>query len=260
MSTLDFTGEAGIVTGAASGIGRAVCHRLAELGGRILAVDRDGAALADVVAATQGQTTALELELTDDDAGDRILAAARRELGAVDFVLNNAGVEGPRRPLCDIQLTEWDATVDVNMRATFITLKALVPEMRERGGRILNMGSCLGTLGAPGTSVYSATKHALVGITRCLAAEEAKHGIAVNCLSPGPTETPLHDRAEADIGAGDADRARAMLESMIPAGRYATTEEVAETAVFLLARGHDVLTGATIAIDGGMTAALYRGQ
>lgn len=256
-----FHGQNGIVTGAANGIGRATALRLAELGANVLAVDIDAAGLEQTVgmAPDTGTISSFELDLLGVDSGDQLIARANESLGRIDFFFNNAGVEGPRKPLTQLTDDEWESVFAINVTACFRTLRAVVPAMREAGGRIVNIGSCLSTVGARNTSSYSASKHAVVGITRCLSAEEAGDGIAVNCITAGPTATALHDRAEASFKPTTAqEQGRRSVESMIPMGRLGTPEEVAELAVFLLSPSIPFLTGATIALDGGMTAALYR--
>lgn len=261
MNGSALTGESGVVTGAASGIGRATALRLAGLGANVLAVDINGAGLKETarMAPSTGSVAVFELDLLRPDSGTRLVERATELFSHLDFFFNNAGVEGPRKPLTDISDEEWDDTVAINVTAAFRALRAVVPAMRGKGGRIVNVGSCLGVRGAKNTSVYGTSKAAVASITRVLAAEEAVNGISVNCINAGPIQTELHDRAEASYQPKTADEApRRGVESMIPLGRLGTPDEIAQVAVFLLSPGIPYLTGAEIAVDGGMTAALFR--
>ena len=261
MSAPSLAGESGVVTGAAGGIGRAAALRLAELGANVLAVDINGPGLKETarMAPPAGRIALLELDLLQPESGTTLVERATELFGHIDFFFNNAGVEGPRKPLSDISDDEWGDTFALNVTAAFRALRAVVPAMRGKGGRIVNIGSCLGVRGAKNTSVYGASKAAVAHITRVLAAEEALNGISVNCINSGPIQTELHDRAEASYRPKTADEApRRGVESMVPLGRLGTPDEIAQVAVFLLSPGIPYLTGAEIAVDGGMTAALFR--
>jgi NAD(P)-dependent dehydrogenase (short-subunit alcohol dehydrogenase family) len=179
--------------------------------------------------------------------------ARAEQLGPVSFFFNNAGVEGVHKTIVDTSADEWDRVMAINLRSVFLGLKYVLPAIkRTGGGSIVNTGSILSLKGAVGRSDYVVSKHALIGLTRCAAAEHAIDGIQVNCICPGPIETPLMDRSERLINPDDPGFERRRLQEATPMARYGRPEEIAETVAFLLSGRVPYLTGAFFAIDGGI--------
>lgn len=252
-----FAGRTGVVTGAASGIGRGVALALAEGGATVLAVDlnRDG------VAETAGlgrrdRITPFVGDVTDESITQEYARASQNLGSAPSFFFNNAGVEGPQVRIGDLAVDQWDRHIEINLRSVFLGLRAMIPLMRPGGGAIVNTGSVLSLVGGASAGAYTATKHAVLGLTRSVAVEEAGSRIRVNCICPGPIDTPLQHRAEKNVGRREQVDGRAFFEAMVPAGRYGTVQEVVDLVIFLLQPNQEYVTGASFAIDGGMTSSL----
>ena len=234
-----------LVTGAASGIGRACVERLTSDGGVVAAVDLDRAAMRGLGA------LALAADVTDADAVADAVARVEADLGALDAVVNVAGITGSRAAAeCHVTpVEEWRRVLDVNLTGTFLVCRAVLPGMLARGGGcIVNIASAAGLVAFPGRCAYTASKGGVVQLTRSLAADYAARGIRANAICPGMVDTPMTRwRLE------DPDLEAAVL-AKIPAGRVATTGEVAQ-AVALMVRGElPYMNGAMLVLDGGWTA------
>lgn len=250
-----FQGRSAIVTGAGSGIGRAVALALAERGAKVLAVDINPEAAKETVSLTQGQIVAHRADVSQSEDARDYAAAATSLHGLPTIFFNNAGIEGVHRSIADTTEDEWLRTVGVNLNGVFWGLKHVLPLMQQAGsGAVVNTGSILSLKGAPDRSDYVATKHAVLGLTRTAASEVAKDGIKVNCICPGPVDTPLMTRSEILVNPGDPSYERNRFEQGTPAGRYATTAEIAELVLFLLRPDITYLTGSAVNIDGGIMA------
>ena len=216
-----------VVTGGASGLGRASAERLAEDGVDIVTLDI--AAGADVRA-----------DVRDPDA---VRAAAQR-IGPVDILVNSAGIIGPNRPLWEITDAEWAATFGVNVQGTFNLCRAFAPGMRHRGwGRIVNFASMAGKDGNPNLSAYSASKGAVIAMTKSLGKELATSGVLVNAIAPAVIETPMNAATSAEV--------LAHLASLIPMRRLGRAAEVAELVAWLTSDKCSFSTGAVYDISGG---------
>jgi 3-oxoacyl-[acyl-carrier protein] reductase len=216
-----------LVTGGVSGIGKAAAIRLAEDGVRVVTLDiADGA------------------DLTVDIVNDAAVRAAAEQVGPVDILINSAGIVGPIAPLWEIPLDGWERTFAVNVRGTFNTCQAFVPGMRARGwGRIVNLASMAGKDGNPNMSPYSASKAAVIALTKSLGKELAASGVLVNAIAPAVIETPMN--------AATAPEALSHLASLIPMGRLGQPEEVAELIAWLASDKASFSTGAVYDISGG---------
>lgn len=260
-----FEGRSAIVTGAGSGIGKAVTLALAAAGAKVLAVDIDG----DAAKATATEAMATEAMANEAaasvvphqaDVADRAAVfsyagAATAEHGAPTLFFNNAGVEGVHKSILDTDPADWLRVIDVNLNSMFWGLQAVLPHMVAEGvGAVVNTGSILSLKSAPGRSDYAVTKHAVLGLTRSAASEMAAHGIRINCLCPGPIETPLMRRSELLVNPDDPDWERRRFEEGTPIGRYASPREIAETVMFLLRGDVAYQTGSAVVIDGGITS------
>jgi len=239
-------GKVAVVTGAAQGIGKAVAHGLAAEGARIVVADLQGA---DVAATAFTDGIGLEVDVADEDAVARMADEVTDRCGGIDILVNNAGLYAslPMRPFTEIPLEEWRRVMDVNVASMFLTCRAVVPRMRERGGgTILNVSSGTVFRGVPFVLHYVASKGAVVAMTRALARELGKDGIRVNCVAPGFTMTESVQEHEEVV--------RALRDVTIAARtiqRDQLPEDVVGAAVFLCSPAADFITGQTMVIDGG---------
>jgi NAD(P)-dependent dehydrogenase (short-subunit alcohol dehydrogenase family) len=255
----DFAGLGGIVTGAGSGIGQAATLEIAARGGEVLAVDLNGDAADETVrlaADLPGRVVAHRADTTDPVAVEGFALRLADEFERPWFFHNNAGVGGAHKPLVDIELDEWQRAIDINLNSYFFGLKYVLPVLVERGGgAVVLTGSLLSLKGAANRSDYTATKHAVLGLTRAAAAEVATSGVKVNCICPGPIETPLQFLSEKlSSSGGDPQAERLRFTESTPIGRYGTPEEIARAVAFLLSPAVPYLTGSALTVDGGLSA------
>ncbi len=245
-----------IVTGGGGGIGRATCIQLGARGCAVLVVDRDLAAAeesARLAREAGGDAVAHAADVSDDAQVAGYVAAAEQRWGGIDGFFNNAGIEGPIAEIPDYGLADFERVFKINVTGVFLGLKHVIPALKRRGsgGAIVNTASQAGLRGVGGLSGYSASKHAVIGLSRAAALETAPHGIRVNTLCPGPTSTRMMANIHAAVSSAGGDPSG--FVTRIPAGRYGEAAEIATTAVFLLLDAPVFLTGAEIPVDGGMT-------
>ena len=238
-----------LVTGAASGIGLEIARRLAASGARVLLTDRSDTVHASASAIGQTDTPSFVADLECSDQVEALIAHAASMLGTVDILVNNAAVD-PKRDgapfaTADITLALWTQVIQVNLNAPFLLSRALLPGMRAAGwGRIVNIASRAGRTYLPNASLcYATTKAGLIGMTRQLAGEMASCNVTVNCVAPGPVDTPLFRQV--------AETVAAKLRAAIPAGRVGTATEIAATVEFLASDTASFITGACIDVNGG---------
>jgi NAD(P)-dependent dehydrogenase (short-subunit alcohol dehydrogenase family) len=239
----DLEGQRALVTGATSGIGRAVALQLASDGAAVVVHGRDAARGAETVEAITAAGGRAEFAAADlGDAAD-----ARRlgeEAGDVDILINNAGISR-WAPTADFDVDAYDAMFAGNVRAPFLLVGALAPGMAARGhGSIVSLSSMAGTIGMAGGAAYGATKAALAAMTRAWAAEFSPSGVRVNAIAPGPVYTPTPSGPEFITALGET----------TPLDRASQPEEIAEVVAFLVSPRASYMTGATVAVDGGRTA------
>jgi NAD(P)-dependent dehydrogenase (short-subunit alcohol dehydrogenase family) len=243
-------GKTALVTGAASGIGRATALALAREGAAVLVSDVDAAGaerVAKEIAAAGGSARAAGCDVTRADEVEAMLRAALAAFdGRLDCAVNNAGITAPGGLVHDIDPEAWERQLAVNLTGTFLCLRAELPVMRaQRAGAIVNMASGAGLVGTPGLAHYCASKHAVLGLTKTAALENAALGVRVNALCPGSTDTPM---LRGVMEGSEA--ARRMILASIPSGRIGTPEEVAEAAVWLCSERASYVSGHALLVDG----------
>jgi NAD(P)-dependent dehydrogenase (short-subunit alcohol dehydrogenase family) len=247
-----FKDKVAVVTGGGNGIGAATAARLAAEGAAVVVADMDGAAAEGVVgqiAAAGGRAVACRSDVRVPEQVEAMFAAARNAFGPAAILVNAAGV-GAQRHFLDTPLETLAAMYDVNVKGTFLCAQAGARDMIPiGGGRIVNFSSHSGLLGSSGRAAYAASKGGVIAMTRVMAVDLAQHGITVNAIAPGPIAVPRQKH--------NAERREAWLKA-VPLGRYGTAEDVAGVALFLVSDDAAYVTGQTIPVDGGFTAAGLR--
>jgi 2-keto-3-deoxy-L-fuconate dehydrogenase len=243
------TGKTAFVTAAGQGMGRATAHAFAAAGAKVIATDVDTTKLSGL---ESDHIRTRALNVLDAAA----IADAARDAGPVDILFNCAGIVH-QGTLMDATEADWSLAFDLNCRSMFRTMRAFLPGMLVRGrGFILNIASVASSLkGVPNRFIYSASKAAVIGMTRSVAIDYVARGIRCNCLCPGTVGTPSLDEriAENAAAAGSIDAARAAFVARQPMGRLGTPEEIAALAVYLSGDDAQFITGQAIVIDGGLT-------
>lgn len=241
-----------VVTGAGRGIGRAFALRFAADRYRVVVADRDGATatkVRDEISASGGQALALAVDVAREADCERIASETLRAFGRVDVLINNAAVfaDLARKPFWEIDAEEWDRVMAVNVRGTWLAMKAVVPPMRDHGGgSIVNMSSNTFLSGRPGLMHYVGSKGAVVGLTRVAARELGEFNIRVNCILPGLTQTGVVRASD------DPSRHPALLEQQ-SLKRLEVADDLVGTAAFLASDDSRFMTGQAITVDGGYT-------
>ena len=251
-SKIALSGRVAIITGAASGIGRATARLFSQEGAHVLLADRDasgGQAAAETITAQGGRAVFEAADVTSNSDDRRVVKRAVDEFGALHIVVNCAGVIR-RSSVLELDEPDWDLVMNVNVKSIFLLAKFAVPVMAESGGGcVVNVASGWGLVGGPRAAAYCASKGAVVLLTKAMAIDHGPQRIRVNCVCPGDTDTPmLRDEArqmgepEAQFMAGSARR---------PLGRVGTPEEIARSILFLASESSSYMTGAALVVDGG---------
>ena len=253
----DLDGRHAVVTGASRGIGAAIARALGARGARVSLLARDEHALNARVAALQAdgvRAEAIVCDVTDDEAVERAFARAVQQLGAVQILVNNAGAaESMLAPATTRVL--WDRMIAVNLTATFSCSAQVLPGMLAAGdGRIVNVASTAGLRGYKTMTAYCAAKHGVIGYTRALALETARHGVTVNAVCPGYTDTDMAAQAVeklTELRGVTLGEARAMLTRIIPRGTLTSPDEVAAAVAWLCSPNSSAVTGIALPVAGG---------
>ncbi len=245
MST--FSGKVALVTGGGSGIGRATAIAFAKAGAKVVVAGRREAQGAQVAQEVGGLFVRADVSREADIVNllQRVMSAYHR----LDFAFNNAGTEGAGKPVAEESEANYQTVFDTNVKGSLLSMKHEIPHiLASGGGAIVNISSIVGMIGFPGASVYTASKHAVEGLTKCAALEHARAGLRINVVAPGAVVTDMFDRFTGhnkDMQAGFA--------NMHPMGRAAQPEEVARAVLFLCSDGASFMTGQTLHLDGGFT-------
>lgn len=254
MLKADFTNKVALVTGGARGIGRALCLEFAQAGARVACVDIKREAGEETVALVKkagGEVILLTADVTDPAGVRKYVQDTLDAYGRIDAFANNAGYEGVVQPITEYPDDVFDRVMTINVKGVFLGLKYVLPVMIKQGsGAVVNTGSIGSFIGSRGTSAYNASKHAVMGLTRCAALEVARQGVRVNAVCPGGTHTEMIRSIDEGLGPGGV---KQILDA-IPDGRRAEPEEVARVIVFLASEMAAHITGQSLIIDGGRLA------
>ncbi len=243
-----------LVTGGASGIGRATSMRLGREGAHVVVADRDADGATETVAEIEhagGSTQVCELDVSDHGAVSAAIDDIVAAHGRLDGAFNNAGIGGPTAKVLDIDPGEWAQVLAVNLTGVFNCMQAEIAHMRaqDSGGSIVNTASIGGLIALPRASAYNAAKHGVVGLTKTAAIEYAARNIRVNAVCPGFIDTPM-----LEAGAATTPERREMLNNVVPMRRVASPDEIADVVAWLLSDQSGYVTGTAMPIDGGFTA------
>jgi len=253
MRKLD--GKVAVITGAGSGIGRAIALLFARQGAQVCSADlilARAEATAHAIAQEGGQAIAVQVDVSQRSSVQTLAEQVVAEFGRVDILCNNAGI-GHTGSILECAEDEWDAVMAVNIKGVYLCSYFFLPYMLAQGeGNIINMASVLGLGGVPKRAVYSASKGAVIALTRQMAIEYAGDNIRVNCISPGTVNTPWVERLLAEKP--DPEAARQRLNDRHPLGRLGTADEIAHAALYLASPESAFATGTNLVIDGGAAA------
>jgi NAD(P)-dependent dehydrogenase (short-subunit alcohol dehydrogenase family) len=242
-----------VITGAGSGIGLATAHRLAREGATVILADcRNATAQANELATSGAEARFVQTDVSSAAQVEKLIQETLSAFGRLDVLVNNAGVELPKT-ITETTEAEWDRLMEINLKGVFLCSRASIPAMRRQGGGVIvNVASELGLVGGSEIAAYCATKGGVVQLTKAMAVDHAADGIRVNCVCPGPVDTPL---LEATIrGSSDPEQERRNIVEKTLIKRVGRPEEIANVILFLASSESSYMTGSVVVVDGGVTA------
>ncbi len=244
MNQLDFNGRHAIVTGGATGLGFAIAQRLIASGGSVTLWDRDAATMQQAVAQLGAAARAVPVDVSQHASVQQAVRSTRQQSRRIDALVNSAGIAGPNAKTWEYPVDGWRQVIDVNLNGLFHCCREVVPWMRESGyGRIVNIASVAGKDGNPNASAYSASKAAVMALTKSLGKELADTQIRVNCVTPAAVKTAIFDQI--------SEQHIQFMLSKIPLGRFGTPEEIAAMVGWLCTEDCSFSTGAVFDLSGG---------
>lgn len=251
-------GKVALVTGSGSGIGRASAIAFAREGASVAVADIDvagGEETVRLITDAGGRASFIETDVSKRDQVDDLIAKTVDLYGGLDCAHNNAGIEGAAADTHEYPEEDWDAIVSVNLKGVWLSMRAEIPVMLERGGgAIVNTASTFGLVAVPNCCGYVATKHAVAGLTKAAALENARRGIRINAVCPGAVDTPLLDRFFDGIAPDDPQALSDAYAEQEPIGRLGRPEEIGEAVVWLCSDAASFITGTPMPVDGGWLA------
>jgi 3-oxoacyl-[acyl-carrier protein] reductase len=244
MNQIDLTGQTAVITGGAQGLGFAIARRIVASGAKVSLWDVDAGELQKAAAELGEGAGAVSVDITSPEAVADALARTEAESGPVSILVNSAGIAGPNHTLDTYPIDEWKRVIDINLNGAFYVNRAVVPGMKARGyGRIVNIASIAGKEGNPNASAYSASKAAVIGMTKSLGKELARQDIAVNAITPAAARTRIFDQMKQE-------HIDYML-SKIPRARFLEVDEAAGMVAWLVSRENSFTTGSVFDLSGG---------
>ena len=249
----EFEGKVALVTGGGSGIGRATALAFARDGARVVIGNRNvqrGEETVSMIRAAGGTASFRRTDILVAADIEALVKHAVSEYGGLDLAFNNAGIEGEPRPLAEQTEANYDAVMDINVKGVWLSMKYEIPRILDQGGgAIVNCSSVAGVIGFPGIGIYSASKHAVIGLTKAAALEYSAQGIRVNAVNPAVIDTEMVDRLADGMNMKKDD-----LTTFHPIGRLGRVEEVAEAVLWLCSDKASFVIGHSLMVDGGFTA------
>lgn len=244
-----------VITGGSGAIGRATAKLFLTEGARVVLVDINEETLKEASEELNNENLSfVKADVTKAEDVKGYVKHTVDKFGKIDVFFNNAGIEGVVKPIADYPEEEFDKLVSINIKGVWLGMKYVLPEMND-GGSIINTSSVAGLMGTANMSAYITSKHAVIGLTRTIALEAAPRKIRVNSIHPSPVDNRMMRSLEEGFAPGQGESAKQGFESMIPLGRYATDDDIANGVLFLASDDSKFITGTKLIVDGGMTMA-----